>query len=37
MQALSEAMREMKDPRVHGIVSITRCEVTSDLRYAKVT
>ena len=26
----------MKDPRVHGLVSITHVDTTSDLRYAKV-
>ncbi len=36
MKALAEAMREVKDPRVQGgLVSIVRCEVTNDLRYAK--
>lgn len=27
---------EIKDPRVKGLISITRAEVTNDLRYAKV-
>lgn len=37
MRALAEAMRSVKDPRLqNGLVSITRCEVTGDLRYAKV-
>ena len=37
MKALAEAIRSVKDPRVqHGLVSITHCEVTGDLRYAKV-
>ena len=36
MQALAACMRTLKDPRVQGFVSITRCEVTGDLRYAKV-
>jgi len=36
MRALSDALRSIKDPRVGGLVSITRCEVTRDLRYAKV-
>jgi len=26
----------VKDPRVQGLVSITRCEVTNDLRYARI-
>lgn len=43
-ERVSEAIREvvstailfhMKDPRVHG-VTVTRCEVTGDLRHAKV-
>jgi phosphoesterase RecJ-like protein len=36
MQALCASMRTLKDPRVQGFVSVTRCEVTNDLRYAKV-
>ena len=36
MRALSEEIRMLKDPRVSGLVSITRCDVTGDLRYAKV-
>ncbi len=33
---LSESIRTLKDPRVHeAMVSVTRCEVTGDLRYAK--
>ena len=36
-KALSESIRSLKDPRVSGgLVSVTRCEVTGDLRYAKV-
>lgn len=35
-QCLAEALRTVKDPRVQGLVSITRCEVTGDLRYARV-
>lgn len=36
MKALAEAMRSVKDPRVqNGLVSVMRCEVTNDLRYAK--
>ena len=34
--ALSEALRSIKDPRVSGIVSILRCEVTNDMRYCKM-
>ena len=33
---LSEKLRELKDPRIAGMVSVTRCDVTADLRYAKV-
>ncbi|NCB29266.1 MAG: 30S ribosome-binding factor RbfA [Clostridia bacterium] len=37
MKALAEAIRTLKDPRVSGgLVSVTHCEVTGDLRYAKV-
>lgn len=37
MKALAEAIRSVKDPRVkNGLVSVTHCEVTGDLRYAKV-
>ena len=37
MQALAMALRTVKDPRVSGgMLSITRCQVTGDLRYAKV-
>ena len=37
MRALADAIRTVKDPRLqNGLVSITRCEVTGDLRYAKV-
>lgn len=35
-KALAESIRTLKDPRVHeAMVSVTRCEVTGDLRYAK--
>lgn len=35
-KALSECIRTLKDPRVKDVmVSVTRCEVTGDLRYAK--
>ncbi|MEG0765934.1 MAG: ribosome-binding factor A, partial [Pseudoflavonifractor sp.] len=33
---LSGLIRDLKDPRIHGVVSITAAEVTPDLRYAKV-
>ena len=36
-RALADALRTVKDPRVSGgMMTITRCEVTGDLRYAKV-
>lgn len=33
---LSSLLRTLKDPRVHGLVSITAVETTPDLRFAKV-
>ena len=33
---LSTLIRTVKDPRVHGLVSITAVDATPDLRYAKV-
>lgn len=33
---LSNLIRGVKDPRVHGLVSLTAVETTPDLRYAKV-
>ncbi len=33
---LSNLIRSLKDPRVHGLVSITAVEATPDLRYAKI-
>ena len=33
---LSELIRSLKDPRVQSMLSITRVDTTSDLRYAKV-
>ena len=33
---LSALLRTVKDPRGHGLVSITHVDTTSDLRYAKV-
>lgn len=33
---LSEAIRTVKDPRVHGLISITHVDTTSDLKYSKV-
>jgi len=34
--ALSELLRTVKDPRVGGLVSVVRVEVSGDLSYAKV-
>lgn len=35
-KALAESIRTLKDPRVRDVmISVTRCEVTGDLRYAK--
>lgn len=33
---LASLLRTVKDPRVHGLVSITHVDTTPDLRYAKV-
>ena len=33
---LSALIRTVKDPRVHGLVSVTAVDTTADLRYAKV-
>lgn len=36
MKALAEAVRTVKDPRLtDAMLSIVRCDVTNDLRYAK--
>lgn len=36
-RVLSSLLRQVKDPRVQqGMISVTRVETTSDLRYAKV-
>ena len=35
-QELADLLPTLKDPRVHGIVSITRVDTTADLRYCKV-
>ncbi len=32
---ISDIMRDLKDPRVQGLISIVRVEVTNDLSYAK--
>lgn len=36
LRELSRLVRELKDPRVHGIVSLTHVETTRDLYYARV-
>lgn len=36
LKELSELIRGLKDPRVHGLISVTAVDTTSDLRYAKV-
>lgn len=33
---LSDLLRSVKDPRVHGLVSIVRVDTTPDLHYAKI-
>lgn len=33
---LATLIRTVKDPRVHGLVSITGVDATSDLRYSKI-
>ena len=33
---LASLIRTVKDPRVHGLVSITRGDTTTDLRYCRV-
>ena len=33
---LASLLRTVKDPRVQGLISITRVDTTSDLRYARV-
>lgn len=35
-RSLSELIRQLKDPRVQTLLSITRVETTPDLRYCKV-
>ena len=35
-RAMSELIRTVKDPRVQGLISITRVETTNDLKFAKV-
>lgn len=33
---LADQLRNLKDPRVSGLVSVTRVDTTNDLRYARV-
>lgn len=33
---LSDLIRTVKDPRVHGLISITRVDTTNDLKTAKI-
>ncbi len=33
---LANLIRTVKDPRVHGLISITRVDTTTDLRYCRV-
>lgn len=33
---LASLIRAVKDPRVHGLISITRVDTTTDLRYCRV-
>jgi ribosome-binding factor A len=33
---ISASVRELKDPGLNGILTITRCELTTDLSYCKV-
>lgn len=35
-RCLSELIRTVKDPRVHGLISITAVDTTVDLKYAKI-
>lgn len=36
MSQIADILRSVKDPRLQGIISITRVEVTADTKYAKV-
>ena len=35
-KTVSEIIREMKDPRISMMTTLTTCEVTNDLKYAKI-
>jgi len=37
LREMSQIVRELKDPRVNsGLVTITRCDVSGDLKFAKI-
>ena len=36
MREIATLIRNLKDPRIHIMTSVTRAEVTPDMRYAKV-
>lgn len=35
-KTISQIVREMKDPRISDMTTLTSCEVTNDLKYAKI-
>lgn len=35
-RTLSQLIRGVEDPRVHGLISVTAVDTTADLKYAKV-
>ena len=35
-KTVSEIIREMKDPRISSMTTLTVCEVTNDFKYAKI-
>jgi len=37
LRAVSEILPTVKDPRITGMISVLRAEVTPDLKYAKIT
>lgn len=36
MKIVSQALMNMKDPRIAGMISVTRVELSNDRRYAKI-
>ncbi|BBJ28548.1 30S ribosome-binding factor RbfA [Athalassotoga saccharophila] len=36
MKIVSQALLNMKDPRIAGMISVTRVELSNDKRYAKI-